>query len=217
MPLQNSCKAVISTLAKTSVKTIIFSSLKGLSAYAAEVLPLINLLGAAVHIPPGSSPAINVGVERIVLWSAVSLWAWSRDSFPARTVRSKIKFSFSSLHSNQEIGIMSQKSEAAMLTSWVWKLLEDGIFFLRISNKIVEFNTGIKLYQETKSFRFSKSGWIVSWITSRFREEKEGTVFSVSWVFEVSNLWPESNTTPKILEFFPLKCVRLICSPYNNL
>lgn len=72
--VQSSCKAVISTLAKTiSVKLIIFPSLKGLAAYAAEALPLINIGSGAANIPSGSSPALNVGVERVVFWSAVSL------------------------------------------------------------------------------------------------------------------------------------------------
>lgn len=62
MPVQSSCKAVISTPAKTiRVKTIISPSLKRLAAYAAEILPLINLLAAAVNIPSGSSFAMNVG------------------------------------------------------------------------------------------------------------------------------------------------------------
>jgi len=72
VPVQSRCKAVISTLAKTiSVKTIIIPPLKGLAAYAAEVLPSYS-----VNIPSGSlwiPPAINVGVGRILLWAAISL------------------------------------------------------------------------------------------------------------------------------------------------
>lgn len=74
MPVQSSCKALISTLAKTiSVKKIIFPSLKGLAAYATEVLPLMNVVSGTANILSGSSPDLTVGVEEIVIWSAVFL------------------------------------------------------------------------------------------------------------------------------------------------
>lgn len=97
VPVQSSCKALISTLAKTiSVKKIIFPSLKGLAAYATEVLPLMNVVSGTANILSGSSPDLTVGVEEIVIWSAVFLWAWTRDSSPLRNV--KTKFGNCSLH-----------------------------------------------------------------------------------------------------------------------
>lgn len=99
VPLQSSCKALISTLAKTiSVKIIIFPSLKGLAAYATEVLPLMNVVSGTVNILSGSSPDLTVGEEEVVIWSAVSLWAWPQDSSPLRNVKAKPKFGNCSLH-----------------------------------------------------------------------------------------------------------------------
>jgi len=74
VPVQSSCTALIRTLAKTiSVKIFIFPSLKSLAAYATEVLPLISVVSGTINIPSGSSSALTVDVEEVVIWSAISL------------------------------------------------------------------------------------------------------------------------------------------------
>lgn len=112
VPVQSSCTALIRTLAKTiSVKIFIFPSLKSLAAYATEVLPLISVVSGTINIPSGSSSALTVDVEEVVIWSAISLWAWPWDSFPSRSVKTKPEFGNCSPHSNQELEIMNQISD----------------------------------------------------------------------------------------------------------